>query len=291
MLLYYIYIILYLWTRVAPEKLVFLTNPSTYYQDDTKEVFMSQAKDITGQRFGRLTAIKLAYIKRDFHGTKHYWLFKCDCGKECIVFKQYAINGHTQSCGCYKHKRIVESKITHNLSKSRIYSIYYSMIARCNNPQNAAYKNYGGRGITVCQEWKDNFMNFYKWAMANGYTETLTIDRIDVNGNYEPDNCRWVDTKIQGRNKRTNTTITYNGETHCIVEWAEIYNISEKLLSTRLRMGWDFYKATHTLPDEYKNRANKLIEYKGEYKTLKEWLEILQIHSSTFYRRLKKLKT
>lgn len=197
------------------------------------------------------------------------------------------MSGHTRSCGCAKGAMITESKITHNLSKIRIYRIYHEMIARCFDKKKAAFKDYGKRGITVCEEWRNDFKVFYNWAMANGYKEDLTIDRIDVNGNYEPDNCRWVSKKVQARNTRQNHLITYKGKTHCISEWAEIYGIKPSLLGTRIRCGWSFTKAVKTSPEIYKNRANKLIEYQGQYKTLKEWTETLQIHSTTFYRKLK----
>ena len=142
----------------------------------------------------------------------------------------------------------------------------------------------------MCNEWKNDFMKFRTWALENGYKDNLTIDRIDVNGDYEPVNCRWVDKKIQARNTRRNHYITYRGITHCISEWAEIYNIDKDLLGERLRNGWSFTRARKISPEEYKNRSNKLIEYNGEYHTLKEWTELLHIHSTTFYRKLKEYR-
>ena len=251
---------------------------------------MGKAVDLTGQKFGKLTAIRLHHIKKEKSGTRHYWLFKCDCGQECVINKQYATSGHTKSCGCSKGEMITNKKITHNLSKSRIYIIYHQIIRRCYNKNNVAYENYGGRGIVMCDEWKNDFKTFYDWAMNNDYKENLTIDRINVNGNYCPENCRWVDKKEQARNTRHNHYITYRGVTHCISEWAEIYKIDKRLLGERLRHGWSFTRAIKTSSTEYKQRSNKLIEYNGEYHTLKEWIEILQIHSSTFYKKLKKYR-
>ena len=205
---------------------------------------MVKARDITGLKFGRLTAIKLEYVKKDKHGTKHFWLFRCDCGKICIVNKQYATSGHTKSCGCQKQERLKEgTKTTHKLSKSRLYIIYNQMKSRCCRPTDVAYPNYGRRGIKICEEWKNNFKAFYDWAMANGYKDNLTIDRINNNGNYEPSNCRWCNKKEQARNTRHNHYITYRGVTHCVTEWAEIYKIDGKLLGTRLRAGWSFTRA------------------------------------------------
>lgn len=243
--------------------------------------------DITGQKFGKLTAIKLDHIKKEKHGTRHFWLFKCECGKECIINKQYAISGHTKSCGCSKSEMITNALLTHNLSKSRIYITYHSMIARCYKETVQAYKNYGKRGIKVYDEWKNDFMAFYNWAMANGYKDDLTLDRINVNGNYEPDNCRWITKGEQTRNTRHNRNVTFRGKTHCVSEWAEIYKIDKRLLGQRLNAGWSFTRAVKTPASEYKQRSEKLIEYQGELHTLKEWTEILQIHSTTFYRKLK----
>ena len=117
----------------------------------------------------------------------------------------------------------------------RIYKLWSHIKDRCYCKTNKDYKNYGARGIIVCDEWKNNFVEFFKWAIANNYDDTLTIDRIDFNGNYEPSNCRWVTPKEQARNRRNNKLITYNNETHCISEWAEITGIPRKCLEYRIR--------------------------------------------------------
>lgn len=120
----------------------------------------------------------------------------------------------------------------------RIYKIWKNIKSRCFNSDDKDYKNYGKRGIRVCKEWLNDFMSFYNWAVSNSYSEELTIDRIDFNGDYEPPNCRWANPKQQARNRRNNRYITYNNETHCIAEWAEIVNIPRKCLEYRLR-NWD----------------------------------------------------
>ena len=117
----------------------------------------------------------------------------------------------------------------------RLYSIWGGLKDRCYNSNNKNYKIYGLRNIKICDEWLNNFVNFYNWAINNGYAENLTIDRIDVNGNYEPNNCRWATIKQQNRNRRSNKLITYKNQTHCISEWAEIYNIPRKCLEYRIK--------------------------------------------------------
>lgn len=195
-------------------------------------------KDLTGQVFGRLTVISPHHTTR--LGT--YWNCKCICGNECVVLTTKLSNGHTTSCGCRKeeiNQAISDMNKTHELSNSRIYSIYRGMISRCYNNYSTNYKRYGGRGITVCQEWLDDFMNFYNWAMDNGYSDDLSIDRIDPNGNYEPSNCRWATAKEQANNTRSTVFLTYNGETKSASEWAEITGIRQgTIVRRKTSYGW-----------------------------------------------------
>jgi len=194
--------------------------------------------DITGERFGRLTVIKLAC-----HGSRKTpakWLCKCDCGNVIEVSRQRLISGHTKSCGCLRSdimRANIHNPTKHGLRYTRIYKIYADMKSRCNNPNRKNYKDYGGRGIKICSEWS-KFENFYKWAMENGYSDDLTIDRLDVNGDYEPSNCRWVTYTTQERNKRNNIYITINGETKTLMEWCEIYNVPYSRTRTRYVLGY-----------------------------------------------------
>lgn len=247
--------------------------------------------DITGKKFNRLTAIRLHHIEKYNHGTRHFWEFQCDCGKIIILNKSNVTDGHTQSCGCYHSQKTKECNIKHGMSYSRIYHIWIGMIERCYNHNNPAYIYYGERGIKICSEWKRNFDLFYKWSIENGYSDNLTIDRIDVNGNYEPSNCRWVDYRTQLRNTRRNKIITYKGISHCVSEWAEIFSINVKLLESRLKRGWNFEKAILKSPEDYKKRSEKLIEFRGEKKTKREWCKCLCIHPTTLYRWIKKEKS
>ncbi|MBO7171268.1 MAG: hypothetical protein J6W28_08845, partial [Clostridia bacterium] len=125
-------------------------------------------------------------------------------------------------------------RLTHGQTHTRLHHIWHGIKQRCLNPKSYIYKNYGGRGITVCDEWRDSFEVFYGWAMANGYADDLTIDRIDVNGNYEPLNCRWATSKEQGNNRRTNHLLTYKGQTRTTQEWADIKGLSRECIRWRL---------------------------------------------------------
>lgn len=130
-------------------------------------------------------------------------------------------------------------KTTHGCTKTRLYHIWRSMCQRCEYQRHERYADYGGRGITVCREWRDSFSVFRGWALANGYRDDLTIDRIEANGNYEPGNCRWVTRADQNRNKRDSRLVTYNGETRTIKEWSRIVGVNYTTLLYRLDNGWD----------------------------------------------------
>lgn len=197
--------------------------------------------DLTGKRYGSLTVIKLAYKTKD---NRNCWLCKCDCGNETIVRSDNLINGHTESCGCLRERTSRKLLTTHGLSETRIYKIYKGMKARTTNENATEYKNYGGRGIKVCDEWINDFKAFYDWSINNGYKDGLTIDRIDVNGNYEPSNCRWATIKEQANNRTNNHFITYNGETHTMKQWSEKLNIDYKRLWSRInRYHWSIERA------------------------------------------------
>lgn len=189
-------------------------------------------KDITGDRFGRLTVLALT-PKR--HNRCAIWLCRCDCGKVVEVQGSYLRNGDTQSCGCLHDETAAEhgrtAMRTHGGYNDRLHRVWTDMLTRCRNPHCKAYPNYGGRGIKVCQEWEQSYKAFKDWANLHGYDENApygecTIDRIDVNGDYCPSNCRFIPLSAQSRNMTTNRNITVGGETKCIAAWAEILGTS-----------------------------------------------------------------
>lgn len=207
--------------------------------------------DITGNKYGRLTAIKESYKTK----SDTYWLCKCDCGNYKNVRKCNLTGNVTFSCGCLQKEAVSKVLKTHGKSKTKIYKVWASMNQRCTNESYSEYKCYGGKGISVCNDWK-KFENFYKWAIENGYKEScekysISIDRINTNENYCPENCRFVNYKIQGRNKTNNHLININGNIKPLSEWCEIYNINSSTVRNRIARGWGEIKAL-TSPVETK---------------------------------------
>ena len=172
--------------------------------------------DLAGRRFGKLTVIE--EVGRTQNG-KVIWKCKCDCGGETNAIASNLKNGISKSCGCQRTETLMKRSTTHGGRRTRLYQIWCNMKQRC---KNVNYPDYGGRGIEVCEEWKNSFEAFRDWALANGYRDDLTIERKDVNGDYCPENCTWATRKAQNNNTRNNHFIEYNGQTKTISQWAEI---------------------------------------------------------------------
>jgi hypothetical protein len=213
---------------------------------------MSRFIDLKGQRFGRLTVVcRDDLIKKD--GKKETaFICKCDCGKVRKVLAYNLKNGHTQSCGCQSLENRVKAQTKHKMTGTRIYRIWRGMKTRCENPNDYHYKFYGERGIKVCEEWQ-NFEPFYEWALVSGYSDSLTIDRINNSGDYEPVNCRWATMKEQSNNTRKNRIITHNGISHTLSEWADISNMKPGTLAHRIDSGWGMEEALNTPVRRYIN--------------------------------------
>jgi len=191
--------------------------------------------DLTGRRFGKLEVISLDHINKN--GS--YWLCQCECENTHVASAHCLKTGHTTSCGCLYYS-------ARGHSKERLYTTWKDMLRRCGNPKCKSYSNYGGRGITVCEEWKADYLNFKAWSLSSGYRDTLTIDRINSSGNYEPLNCQWATMKMQENNTRNNRIVSYNNETHTVAEWAEIIGISYATISGRLNRSWTMDRISKT---------------------------------------------
>lgn len=202
---------------------------------------MKLAKDITGEVFYRLTVIRENGRKNT--GRKEIlWECKCCCGNIINTTKQNLSSGCTKSCGCYALDVRKNMHKTHGMSGSHLYNIWAGIKQRCLDENNNAYENYGGRGIKICEDWKNSFTSFYN-DMNKGYKKGLEIDRIDNNGNYELSNCRWSNSKEQANNRRSNIILEFNGVKRNITQWSEITKISSKIIFQRINRGWSIEKS------------------------------------------------
>lgn len=194
-------------------------------------------KDLRGMKFGMLTVLSQAddYITKDGkHRTK--WHCQCECGNCVDVIGDNLKKGNTQSCGCTR----AESLRKHGGRRTRLYTIWSNMKTRCYDVGNRTYQEYGARGISICDEWKNDFAAFRDWALENGYDDQLTIDRIDNGGNYCPENCRWADAKTQANNRRSSKYVTVDGATRSLAEWSDEIGYSRSIFHARAKL----YKTT-----------------------------------------------
>lgn len=198
--------------------------------------------DISGRKFGRLTVIRFSHRQ----SSGYLWECKCSCGNRKLIRSSLLKNGNTKSCGCYNNELRLQRNTKHGACGTRQYACWSGMIRRCSNPHDSNYHNYGGRGILVCKKWL-TFQGFWE-DMAEGYSDHLTIERINVNGNYEKSNCRWATWNDQANNTRRNIPITFRGETRNLKQWALKLGIKPQRLRDRIqKLKWDTEKA-FTIP-------------------------------------------
>ncbi len=261
---------------------------------------MALTKIKIGDHFGRLTVIGFAGHSRTKSGkSKLLVKCKCSCGNVIITPSNNLITGDTKSCGCYSKDIARESHLGKSYNykhggtmyNSRLYKVFSAMHQRCENPNCDHYNRYGGRGIYICKEWsgENGFFNFREWAMNNGYNPDApkgecTINRIDNDGPYSPDNCEWVNMKTQINNTSINRYITYNGETHTVSDWANILGIKFSTLENRLCNGWPIEKALSTKAE--KNIT--FINYNGNNYSVAEWCYIFGLAQTTVSSRIER---
>jgi len=207
-------------------------------------------KDYVGKKYGRLKiTANLPNNKRHLHKVTAI----CDCGTIKDYYLSNVTSGKTVSCGCFNRQMSSERykvlNLSHGLSSHPLSRVYAAMISRCYDANDISYKRYGGKGVTVCDEWLDDFISFYNWAINNGWQEGLQLDK-DINGNsklYSPETCIFVTRKINCRNRTTNNFITHNGQSKTLAEWCEVYNIkNHSMVLGRIQCGWDIKRALET---------------------------------------------
>lgn len=199
-------------------------------------------RNLIGETFNKWIVIGPGEKTKDGHKT---WLCECNCENHVQRYvREYdLISQKSKSCGCLQKEKVKEFKTKHGQCNSSLYNIWSEMKQRVKNEKNEHYRDYGGRGIKICDSWLD-FENFYKWAINNGYQKGLSIERKNVNGNYCPENCEWIELKHQQRNKRTSNKIKINKEEKCLAEWCQIYDMPYDTVRARIKLlGWEPEKA------------------------------------------------
>ena len=212
---------------------------------------------------------------------------KCVCGAIKDIDAFNVIEGKSKSCGCIAIEKTKQRTTKHGMTNTPLHNIWCGMRERCYNPNCSAYKHYGGRGIVICDEWYNDFMNFYQWSIENGYKKGLSIDRIDVNGNYEPSNCRWATTNEQCNNRRNNIKLTYNGKTQTLFQWCQEYNLDYRMILARCHNPNFKDKSVEELLF-LPNQKQILITYNNETHTISEWSKLTNIRRNVIFDRWQK---
>lgn len=250
--------------------------------------------DLTGKVFERLTVLEFSHLNEK---KQSYWICECNCIDKTIktIKGKYLISGDTKSCGCIRREHVLKlhkqssknsirsismsNKLPH---KKELKNVWNNIKYRCNNPKDKHYEWYGGKGVKVCDEWLDlelGFFNFYTWAINNGYEKGLSIDRVEVNGNYEPSNCEWVTQEVQCNNMTTNVLIEIRNKTQTMAEWAREYNIPYDQFTSRYYSG---VRGKALLEPIIETFSNTIINVDGTIHTSKEWAEIIGIDYKNF---------
>lgn len=252
---------------------------------------MGNPNKIIGQTFGRLTVLKIHHKKQRYNkktgtknGNEYFYLCQCTCGNLTVVSGILLRNSTTRSCGCLAHDVLMERNTKHNLTNSRIHTIWAGMKRRCYNKNDKCYKDYGKRGISVCSEWKKDFLSFYNWAISNGYSDNLSIDRIDNNGNYEPSNCKWSTNVEQANNRRTTSYIIHNNKKYTAHELSKMSKCSQEYITELIKRGHSFEDITSRIPTDKK----VFITYNNETHHIAEWAKIKGIKYPTLKGRLRR---
>ncbi len=208
--------------------------------------------DLTGQRFGKLVVQQCVRSESRY---RLIWGCICDCGNSKEVYASLLRNGKTQSCGCLRKEQATlfsqghRVNVTHGMSKTKVFSIWKAMNLRCYNPNNSSYKEYGGRGITVCDRWRGKEgLEAFLIDMGHPPTDKHSLDRIITDGNYDPSNCRWATSKQQARNRRDNRILEYAGNKMCVADWADLLNVNHEIIRGRIKLGWSAERIFQTDP-------------------------------------------
>lgn len=213
-----------------------------FIDKERKLTLIGKFEDLTGMTFGRLTVTERGkdYVSPS-GGRRPMWRCVCECGNKKTVCASNLKRGTTTSCGCFQKENMSKLKKIHGgyANDEPLFTVWCGIRKRCLSPKSHNYANYGGRGVEICEQWLDNYPAFREWSLKNGYCKGLSIDRIDVNGDYSPENCRWVDGLVQQNNRRCNINVIFQNQTHTLKEWSRIRSINYQTLYTRYKLGWE----------------------------------------------------